>query len=67
MVKSGEGEDGSFPKTCSVFPRGEELDVCVVRTEGPPREQASGLGVPGSRSVGRSQRLVVMGTGSLIP
>lgn len=58
---------GASQKTAQSSPGGEELDVRVVRTEGPPREQASGLGVPGSRSVGRSQRLVVMGTGSLIP
>lgn len=58
---------GASQKTAQPSPGGEELDVRVVRTEGPPREQASGLGVPGSRSVGRSQRLVVMGTGSLIP
>lgn len=34
MAKSGEGEDGSFPKHCSAFPRVEELDVRVVRTKG---------------------------------
>lgn len=61
-AKSGEGEDGSFPKNCSAFPRGRSW-TCVWGGRRATQGAGGGVGVPGLRSVGRSRRLAVTGTG----